>query len=117
MTLETQYRVVLQCDWETDDKKYACVVTDTYSEGDAVLSMAAVKGRAIKYFRERGWLIQYGHKHRCPGCVGRRTDTKDRDTKELPDPAAVARYDRFMSINAAPADLARQLNAITGRRT
>ncbi len=120
MTLAVQQRAVIQCDWETDDKKWGCVVTADLTEV-GLMSRDLFRQTAIAHFKSLGWQIV--PQTLCPRCVGRRTDTRARDDEDklpdvkMADPKYAARYAHFMSINAKPADIARWLNKNAGRRT
>ncbi len=130
MTIQALFKVVIHCDWETTtEPAWGCTHSFEHTEEPTGQYMHSVISRARVAAKAAGWeqLTDPTTKvttHRCPGCIGRRTDTKERDepanvVAEAIGPGEndgsiyVERFARFMSIKASPAELARWLNKRT----
>lgn len=79
MAFFLQYRAVAQCDWETRDGSYGCVVTEEFKcdidgtgKSPRIVEEVA-EAAARKYFIDAGWDLSEGN-FRCPQCKGRSPD-------------------------------------------
>lgn len=84
-------------------RHYRKLHPDTSPEG-----LQQLRQELLEQARAEGWQTQ--GKVLCPGCVGRRTDRYDSEDRPVPVSGEErARYEKFMSIKASPAEIARFL--------
>jgi hypothetical protein len=80
MAFHTQFRAVIQCDWELDDGSWGCTHTEEYKAEPSGCSIEQFAEDAKEHFIREGWQIVPDF--RCQHCKGRRTDIREDDDDE-----------------------------------